>query len=88
MAATHSQDTIDSVRQSLIEGATFGEIGSRLGVTGTSVNGIVARTYGWTVAAHCDIETDISQADPPECCRQISSRPERHARQIPSRIAG
>jgi hypothetical protein len=43
MAATHSQDTIDSVRQSLIEGATFGEIGTRLGFTRATVNGIVAR---------------------------------------------
>jgi hypothetical protein len=41
--AAHTQDVIDSVRQALIEGATFGEIGSRLGFTRATVNGIVAR---------------------------------------------
>jgi hypothetical protein len=54
MAATHSQDTIDSVRQSLIEGATFGEIGSRLGVTRASVNGIVARNGMIGLSQHRD----------------------------------
>jgi hypothetical protein len=55
MAATHSQDTIDSVRQSLIEGATFGEIGSRLGVSRAVVNGIVARNSMVGLSQHRDV---------------------------------
>jgi hypothetical protein len=55
MAAVHTQDVIDSVRQSLIEGATFGEIGSSLGVTRASVNGIVARNGMIGLSQHRDV---------------------------------
>jgi hypothetical protein len=41
--AVHTTAVIETVRQSLIEGATFGEIGSRLGFTRATVNGIVSR---------------------------------------------
>jgi hypothetical protein len=55
MTTTHSQDVIESVRQSLIAGATFGEIGSRLGVTRASVNGIVARNAMIGLSQHRDV---------------------------------
>jgi hypothetical protein len=52
--AVHTLDVIDPVRQALIAGETFGEIGSRLGFTRATVNGIVARNGMIGLSQHRD----------------------------------